>query len=193
MKVIRIIIITLGVIIILWIGTLLVVSGLWRNLPGGRLISHSSSDWITFSPPSGDFSVSSPAVLADTPETMDFPLFGPVQRHRYHVNWHDSYFAVERVDYPADFPILDRSQGLDAARDGAITATQGHLIEESPITLGRIAGRQLKVSMDRGRLLATARLYLVGRRLYEGIVVRRSSVAEDDTRRFLNSLHIIGE
>jgi hypothetical protein len=118
---------------------------------------------------------------------------GPIKRHRYHVDSHSSYFAVERVDYPADFPILDPSQALDAGRDGAITATQGHLIDESPITLGRIAGRQLKLSMDRGRLLATARLYLVGRRLYEGIVVRRSSVAEDDTRHFLDSLHIIGE
>jgi len=73
---------------------------------GGRLVLRQSAEWITFSPPAADFTVSTPAVLVDTPQTIP-SSFGSMQRHRYHANWHGSYFAVERIDYPADFHFPD--------------------------------------------------------------------------------------
>jgi hypothetical protein len=116
-----------------------------------------------------------------------------MQRHRYHANWHGSYFAVERIDYPADFHFPDLTRALDAARDGALSTTHGQLLDESAVALGRLTGRQLRISIDGGRLISIARLYLMGDRLYQGIFVRRSSDRDDDGLRFLDSLHISGE
>jgi hypothetical protein len=78
---------------------------------------------------------------------------------------------------------------LDGVRNGAVSNIRGKLLREEKITLaGRYPGRDIVAEMPEQVGLLRDRLYLVGDRLYQVMVMgRREWVESPDAQRFLDS------
>jgi hypothetical protein len=150
-----------------------------------------------FTSPERDFVVSTPGVLKPVPENNDLQS-GGVPRSRFQLtaadNSYRTYFGVERLEFPKQTISGNPSLALDATRDEALSAAHGRLVTEFPINLGNAHGREIRISADEGKMLATQRMYVVGDRLYVTFAVRRPSKAtEAAALRFLDSFHFPSE
>jgi hypothetical protein len=155
--------------------------------------SNTPSDWTTFVSPEHDFELSAPGQLVsgkpapDVVPTLQFQL--TASNNSYGI-----YFHVKRLDFPeksiADYP----SAAFDSVRDTTVSTVHGRLISEVPITLGDKHGREIRVSADGGKALATQRMYIAADRLYIILAVRKPSEAADGAvLRFLDSFHFTRE
>jgi len=150
--------------------------------------------WNTFTSPAGDFSISTPAPLINKSEQINSSV-GTIHRHRYYASISESYFAVERCDYPGgSVSARPVSDVLDGARDGSIAAIHGRLLKESPVALGNKIGRALKIENSARTLIALSRMYVNGDQLYSVIVVAPQSDQNNPAfGRFFDSFRLIRE
>jgi hypothetical protein len=84
------------------------------------------------------------------------------------------FYAAAYADYPAEaVKNADTDKLLDGARDGAVSNVNGKLMKETKLTLGdaKYPGREILVQGPDGKFWARQRMYLVGNRLYQTIVV----------------------
>ena len=84
----------------------------------------------------------------------------------------------------------DPERVLDGARDGAVGNVNGVLRSEQRIALGGHPGRDLVVDVP-GQVVARQRIYLVGRRLYQLIVVTDQPPSSPEIERSLNSFRLL--
>jgi hypothetical protein len=100
--------------------------------------------------------------------------------------------AFADVPIRSDEPEWQTQQRLNGARDGALRNVQGVLVREGRIRLhGREPGREIEANLPNQRGVLRARFYIVGRRMYQVMVVgNRQWVSSGDADRFLNSLSL---
>ena len=95
----------------------------------------------------------------------------------------------------ADFPEAELKKGaiekrLDQARDRAVENARGKLRSEKAIDLAGTPGREIAIEKD-GVLVARLRIYLVGRRLYQVMVLGSGPVlGSKDVGIFLGSFRL---
>ncbi|MBY0459567.1 MAG: hypothetical protein K2V38_19780 [Gemmataceae bacterium] len=101
--------------------------------------------------------------------------------------------AVSDMPIPAGEP-ADVTQGrLDGARDGAVRNVGGALKTSSPVTLGGHPGREFTATITSPAAgFLRSRVYLVGTRMYQVVVVGTESYANSaECTNFLNSLKLL--
>jgi hypothetical protein len=112
----------------------------------------------------------------------------------YTVEGHDGAFAVSY----ADVPIGDNesswqiSQRFDGARDGMLRNAGGKLTREYALTLqGKYRGRGIDADVPAKNGKLRARVYIVGKRFYQLLVVgTKERVESANATRFLDSLTV---
>ena len=128
------------------------------------------SEWQTFSPPDGSFTVRMPGVPALAP--VDGKGL-EVKKYLLQHKASDSFFAVGHVDLPGDPPPGLLTQALAAERNNLIARVGGTVISERDVPFGPYPGRELQLKPDKGTgtLIEvvflvkhgnTARLYVLG-------------------------------
>ncbi len=144
-----------------------------------------------FTPPGETFSVASPQPLATEQETLETEL-GDIEIFSFTTEVEGVVYAVAYSDYPEAIAAdLDPQRVLDGSRDGAVANVQGRLIQERAVTLGEHPGRELTIEANpntEDRAQVRVRLYLVGSRLYQVlVVVPRDRPDPGTTEQFLES------
>jgi hypothetical protein len=105
-----------------------------------------------------------------------------------------SVVGVSDMPIPANEPDAAVQARLDGARDGAIKNAGGTLASSSPVTLaGKYPGREFTASVTNPtKGLVRARVYLVGKRMYQVMVMGTESYANSAaSTEFLNSFQVI--
>jgi len=151
-------------------------------------------DWQQIGSQDGRFAI----MMPDFPEYGVQDVLTPVgalQVHIFSVSVDDSVFMAAYNDYP-EFIVSSSDAGkmLDGARDGAVSNVNGKLLSERQIRLQGHPGRELWIEADvEGQEgLARARIYLVGRRLYQVLVAGpENQFPESDAERCLDSFLIV--
>jgi hypothetical protein len=81
---------------------------------------------------------------------------------------------------------------LNGARDGIIQAGQGKLLAEKNVTLGNHTGREFTFEVSKPRGNGVARIFLIGNRLVELMVIGRWVNPESkDVRKFFDSFAVL--
>jgi hypothetical protein len=155
-----------------------------------------ASNWTTFAPEGGGFSVSLPGV--------------PTRDHQFPKNESGSFemnvytlvldgggfFTVAESKLP---PNVDTKDGADAVLDSAcdrvVASASARLVAKQTIFLSGHAGRQIEANVPESAVAGGAtlrgRVYLVGGRLYElAAVVPRPAASAAATNRFLDSFEV---
>lgn len=125
----------------------------------------------------------SQSAKAPTGETMNLNVASVQQKDGvYVVMWSD-------LPIPAGESEKDIQTRLDGSRDGALRNINGKLTDEKKITIGdKHPGRDIQADLPNGKGSLRARIYLVGTRLYQVMVVGTSSwVSSADALKFLDS------
>lgn len=120
---------------------------------------------------------------------------GPLDLHIFSVSSEDSVFMAAYNDYP-EFVVSSSDVGkmLDGARDGAVSNVDGTLLSENQIRLQGYPGRELwiEADVDGEEGLARARIFLVGRRMYQILVAGpKRQFPSQDAERCLNSFLLV--
>ena len=120
---------------------------------------------------------------------------GTLELHIFSVSSADSVFMAAYNDYP-EFVVSSSDVGnmLDGARDGAVSNVGGTLLSENQIRLQGYPGRELwiEADVDGQEGLARARIFLVGRRMYQILVAGpKSQFPSQDAERCLNSFLLV--
>ena len=121
--------------------------------------------WQRVQPMGGGFSV----LLPGTPEVSAEPINTQAGRATMHTfivsNGSEGYMA----SYADSLVPLDPQRALDGARNGALG--NGRLISETRISLDGAPGRLFVIQI--GEMQYTAKVYVVGRRLYQAVIITK--------------------
>jgi hypothetical protein len=145
-----------------------------------------AGDWITHSSTAGRFSILMPA----TPRTQEQPVdtaAGKLINYVAMAQRGSAAFAISYADYPQNNA---EPQGvLDTVRDGAVTGIKGTLVTTKRITHKGFPGREFQASVQGA--LYTSRIFLVGDRLYQMVVVAPvGQLSDSDISKFLTSFDL---
>ena len=162
--------------------------------PGDALLTLGTGEWFAYGPDGARFSV----LMPQRPqESMRDVRLGSVAisakqgtSSRVGVLYTIVFFDLP----PTARPTQGDARGtLDAVRDDAIRGLPGAVLRgERQIVLGRNPGREFQAeSSGQFAMLLTGHIYLVGRRVYEQLIMVPSSVGEGATYvdRFFGSLN----
>jgi hypothetical protein len=146
-----------------------------------------------FASKEGKFSVAFPGKPEESTKEADSAA-GKLTFTNYTYSDGDSALLVMYCDYPAD---VRKQKGaekvLDDARDGGVKSAKGKLTDEKKRTIGKDKnpGRELLIQLPDGKLYFRSRIYLVGDRLYQVIVVGPEKYATGkDADAFLDSFKL---
>jgi len=159
------------------------------------------SSWETFSSPKGGFAVSMPSPPVEKKQVVNTPipqldvysftveLKGNPAAHRGAV-----FYAVYYSDYPdTHVQQTEPEKILDAARDGGVASSRGHLISELIISLDGYPGRDIRIALPTIRAVMRFRIYLVRQRLYQlAVVTSKDEASSQDIGQFLDSFRLLG-
>ncbi len=149
--------------------------------------------WQPFTSGAGGFTISMPDEQKSDVLPMNTPV-GVIDLHLFTVDLDDSAYIVGYSDYPESL-VRNSSADvmLDGARDGAVANVGGKLLNERRLTLQGYPGRELWIEAEAGGQpgLVQARIYLVGRRLYQVLVAGSTTqFSESDAEFFLDSFEL---
>jgi len=144
-----------------------------------------------FSPKGGDWSAAFPGEV----KTIKQSLMG-IDLTMCAVETADGAYLVSINEMPFDVADLEADEiqtRLKAARDGAVTASKAKLISDRKIKLGnKHPGLELRATIKQpAEGLIRQRIYLVGNKMYQIMVLGKEEVADsDEATKFLNSLEL---
>lgn len=144
--------------------------------------------WEKFSSSQGAFSVLMPGTPTEQIRTAN-TAFGSIDVHMYLLEQTDVVYMVAYSDYP-NTVVQGRTPDmiLDGARDGAVANAQGKLLRELIISLDGHEGRELHIETAGGKATIKARIFIVGRRLYQEMVLTpKEETFSTNVNKFLDS------
>lgn len=154
---------------------------------------HHKTEWQTFSPPGGNFSVLMPGTPADKSHPQNTAA-GVVTSHLYIYTSKDAAYAVSYIDRPAARDAGDTEKWLDTVRDAEVAKSGGKLLAAASLKLSNGApGREIQVTLSQGdgKHAMRDRLYLVDHRLYQVLIVLpQDELDAADTEKFLDSFKV---
>jgi hypothetical protein len=147
------------------------------------------SEFKEFSPPNQGFKVQMPGKPKERTENL-----GGTKLTMYVIEQRNGAYMVGGVDLPigegeSEEMIQER---LNGSRDGALKNVGGTLISEKKITLsGKYPGREFSAKIPNKNGEIRTKIFVVGRRLYQMVVVGTPSWANSaDATKFLNSFEL---
>lgn len=146
--------------------------------------------WVAYSSVEGKYRARFPSKPAT--ETTPTPTdVGNVDLITTSIASDDGFLATSYADYPPELVKEDIAHKLlDGARDGMTRNMGGKVIREEEIELDGHKGRSFDMTATTQgmSIIASARLYLVGNRLYQNLVLRPASIGiDDEAKKFLDS------
>ncbi len=154
--------------------------------------SASAQEWKKFSGDSGRFSVELPGEPKQQKQDVQTDA-GKITITMYIVEVGNGGYFVALSDFPAALvQAADPEVLLANARDGAVRNVRGKLVSDKAITLGEHQGREIQFEADNpaGKIVGRARLYLVGNRLYQLLVVGQGAEALEQSGKFFGSFRL---
>lgn len=149
--------------------------------------------WQTFDASEGGFRVTMPGKPTKGHDVLTTAA-GPLDSVNYVYTTPDQRVAygIDYVDYPPDVVRRnDPDRILEAARDGLVGKLRGRVRDERRIDLEGQPGRAVELALGDGRFVR-ARLYLVGQRQYQLVVVTPDErTGATDAQRFLDSFRLL--
>lgn len=145
--------------------------------------------WQSFASTEGRFTV----LMPGTPQPRTQNVSTPAGNITFYAHFWEDRSAAYGVAY-SDFPQgLIQSANVEAllngARDGAAANVSGTLVSERRIGLSGHPGREIEIRISGG--IVKARIYLVGSRLYQLIVVEQSGTESSANQaRFFDSFQL---
>lgn len=148
------------------------------------------TEWKAFAPAGGGFSVLLPSEpqletqkAKDGSEPKVYRLYPFLSNVRG--------MAVGYADQPKGAASQrDAQTVLDESRDVSVADLKGKLLSETPISLGRFAGRELKVVIP-NNYVVRLRIYLAGQRKFSLMIVATTKNFDSpEARKFFDSFQI---
>jgi hypothetical protein len=166
-------------------------------LVGALLVTACNAKTVTleeFSSEAGKFSISTPAVMEETQQSVQTPV-GPINIHTFTAESDNAAYVVAYSDYPPEIVAqTDPTMLLDSSRDGALNNLGGTLVSEEVIDLEGNPGRSLVIdtATETGdKATINSRIYLVENRLYQVLVVTpEGKEGKVDSASFLESFDL---
>lgn len=148
------------------------------------------TEWKEFASKEGRFKVLMPGTpKQDKAETESD--FGKSVLHMNLARAGKAMYGANYSDFPAEIKKADLKQLYDSSRDGAVANLEGKLASEKDIKLGKHPGREIRIDVAKGKQLFRARVYLVGQRLYQVIVLGTPETATSkEADQFLDSFKL---
>ncbi len=150
-----------------------------------------NSAWISFTSHEGRFTVLMPAKPKIEVKDTDTAQ-GTLPLHLISASNENAYFLISYNDFP-NVDEANKQAALEAGRTGAIESMGGQLVSERKISIGSNPGLEFsakKVS-EGSEIIANARLYFVGHRLYQMLVLAYKPHADSpDIQKFLTSFEL---
>jgi hypothetical protein len=151
-----------------------------------------------FTSKEGGFSVMTPVAMEEASQDVDTQI-GKIRIVMYGGELDGAAFQVGFNDYPKGFVTPDNTtQLLDGAREGMVNNIGGTLVSEQKVFLKGYAGREIvaTVVLDEttGEAIVKARIYMVGSRLYQIVVVSpagEGAVSAESIDAFLKSFKLL--
>ena len=148
------------------------------------------TNWFRFALASDDFSVFmpvTPTLSVTTNKTAVGPLV--ISVYTSEVSPTTAFTAV-RNSFPTNLNMTDTKKLFAGGLKQALS-TEGHLIYDREVSLGKYPGREWRFDKYRGQAVVTMRAYLVGHELFQAIcVMPKSGVCQGHVRDFLDSCEI---
>lgn len=156
----------------------------------GRGTTQKANTWRTFSSPEGRFSVLMPGTPLAHKQNVQTPV-GALALNIFLVERGNKSYGVSYSDYPKDLVENGSSDSiLSGAQAGSVANVKGRVVAEKKIALGQHPGREYQLSTPQGGY--RARIYLVGERLYQNIVMGPVTPSEDADK-FFDSFQLVNE
>jgi hypothetical protein len=158
----------------------------------GAVQSDLPANWKPFTSKEGGFSITMPDPTTQTKKTLK-TASGPLQVTVISAEGRDdALFVVSYSDYPEnDLKTGTPEERLEHARKGAVNHAKGKLRSDKPLEMNGHPGREIVIEKD-GNVIAKMRLYLVGRRLYQVMVLGNGPVFKGkEADSFLHSFRLI--
>jgi hypothetical protein len=132
----------------------------WAQTPDG---------WVKFSPSGSPFTVLMPSEPKENKQTSESPN-GPYTTCLFtSVTADHEIYLVGWVDYDPKFNFGVQAE-LEANRDNFVNNVKAKLLSTTPIKLGTHPGIEFKAELE-GKADIVSRVYIVGRRPYQLIIV----------------------
>ncbi len=135
------------------------------------------SGGVKFRSQAGKFTVVMPA--EPKPQTQQVPTpLGPLDVHMFLVDQGDRAYLVGYSDYPAgSVSDENRAEVLEGAVNGSAQSLKGAIVSKEKFTLKRrtVEGREIVIEFGEPKMLYRARVFLVGSRLYQVVVLGPAS------------------
>ena len=147
------------------------------------------ADWVKFSPPGSPFTVMLPSEPKENKQTTESPD-GPYTTYLFtSYSPEREIYLVGWVDYDPKFNFGVQAE-LEANRDNFVTNLKAKLLSTTPIKLGTHPGIEFKAELE-GKADIVSRVYIVGRRPYQLIVVSPAGLDSSAAReRFFSSFQL---
>jgi hypothetical protein len=148
-----------------------------------------------FKSETGRFSIMTPVALQEETQPLETEA-GKIMLHLFAAQEGFTGYFVSYCDYPPDFiKKKEPEKMLEDARDGAVSNDQGKLVSDTKISLAGHPGREVVIDA-RGphgpKGLIRGRLFMVGNRLYQIMVVAPQGRGDDQaTKGFLQSFKLL--
>jgi hypothetical protein len=158
---------------------------------GSVAFAQENPDWTSFTSPEGRFTILMPAKPKIEVKNTDTAQ-GTLPLHLFSAANDNAYFLVTYNDFPTVNEINVQA-ALEAGRTGALDSMGGVLISERKISLGNNSGLEFsaKKISEGSEIIANARLYFAGHRLYQILVLTYKPHADSpDIQKFLNSFQL---
>ncbi len=150
------------------------------------------SSWKEFSSSNGAFSILLPKFPSEETITEDSDL-GPIVLHLFTVEQNGIAYIFGYSDYPEKILQIPIDTVLDGACNGITENAHGKVINQSPIMLeNKYPGRELKVESVDKKLIAQARIFMVGQRQYQLIVSSpKEKATSQNISKYLDSFKLL--
>jgi hypothetical protein len=164
-------------------------------VPKQPLRDDTPEGWQSFSPPAGRFAVLLPGE-PKAAKTVSETQRGPIQTHTFTIEVGPNTYAVSWFDLPG---VLPRGPQIRATLDGGQKGLLDKLgrvkvLKDKEISIDGFPGKEVVVENAERHYTLTARLYLVGQRIYT--LLASAPLGQDDApdvRVFFGSFRLLRE
>ncbi len=155
-------------------------------LAGWLVISKPSTEWKTFSPKEGGFSVMMPG----TPSAEGYSSEDRSYVNVFNARGAGAVYSIHYSALPTKFELWEFGSILDEMREVLLSENQWRLLEEENIVLSGHPGRELRIETQKS--LINLRLYIAGDKIYQLILQRPPGAAlSGEDKRFFDSFKLV--
>lgn len=161
-------------------------------LLAGTACSEREVHWTAVAPEDGSFRAELPGEVRRVRNSLDTPA-GPAPIEMWVVEDGEHAFMVGFTEYPEKVrAVIDPSELLDSARDGAVARVRGRLLIDEKKQAGDLTGRRIEFDAEGGQVRVRGDLFVAGRRLYQAFAtVEPQEIDSPEVLRFLDSFRIL--